>query len=158
MDENALDVLETAMQLEKDGLRFYHQVSENIEDKQVADVFQKLGRDEADHLEFLEMQYESLAKSESWMVFQELYREDETADDRPAHLLDNEKIHHLIHEGMTSAQAVKVGIKLEKDSVRFYELQSKSCGDPSGQQMYLKLMDFEKGHVKDLETLLKKLK
>jgi rubrerythrin len=157
MDENALEVLEKAMQLEKDGLQFYRQAAERIGDEPVAAVFNKLANDESDHLDILESQYESLASHETWMVFQELYKEDEETDSKSTHVFDSEKLHHLIVDGMTPQQAVKVGIKIEKDSIKYYASHAKTCGDPSGVEMFKRLEEFEKEHLLELEKLLKKI-
>ncbi|MFH1403576.1 MAG: ferritin family protein [Candidatus Altiarchaeota archaeon] len=157
MEFNALEVLETAMRLEKDGLRFYKQASEMFDDTLVKSVFKKLAEDEKHHLDTLEAQYESLARFETWMVFQELYKGDEESEAVKPKILDEEKLHHMISDGMTPKQAVKVGIKLEEDSLHYYSKNARDCDEEQGREMFKKLVEFEKQHLDELKKLLKKM-
>ncbi len=158
MTGNALEDIEELMQMEKDIHQFYKQASDRLVDTKVCSVFHKLSRDAIDHLEVLEMQYESLASYETWMVFQELYGSSDEYGEKKKHIFDYEKLHDLIVEGMTSKEAVHIGIKLLKDAIKVYSRQAKTCNDPSGCLMYQKLASFKKEHLSELEKLSHHLK
>ncbi|WP_130808108.1 ferritin family protein [Senegalia massiliensis] len=67
--ENILQILKYAMEMEKQGQRFYQKYKDEIEDKDVKKVFESLADVENDHYNILKKHYDGLSENNNWSSF-----------------------------------------------------------------------------------------
>ena len=117
---NALEVIREAMELEKEGVKFYRKAAKCAKSKGTEKVFNQLSDDEFKHLEKLELVYDNLAENNEWLVMKDLMESDrgETPD------IFNEDFDE---EEIDELEAVELGIKAEEDSIRFYRDAYEKC-------------------------------
>jgi len=70
-DADDLQALSTAMELERDGYRFYGEAAGNAEDETVEAVYRRLQGEESEHFEFLQNTYQYLENSGDWLLWEE---------------------------------------------------------------------------------------
>ena len=58
----------------------------------------------------------------------------------------------------TKAKPLLIALKAESESLNFYQRMAKRSTNPTGRQMFEKLMHEEKKHIKGLEKMLRKIK
>ena len=116
----ALKAIETAIQIEKDGIVFYTRVAERIENPEGKKMFRTLAADEKAHLELFTKVKESLLQENRWLTPDEIR-------ERPLEVL-------------------KKGIEMEEASIKFYTEAMEGTDDPQAREMYRYLIEQEEGH------------
>jgi rubrerythrin len=141
----ALQAIETAIQIEKDGLEFYTEAAKQTADPSGKKMFQSLARDEAAHLKLFETVRESLSKEGNWPSPEEV-----------AAIGPKQRAHPPIFPTGDEVKSVEVpqrelavlqrGIQAEEDSISFYSEARDKTADPDGKALYAYLIEQEKGH------------
>jgi rubrerythrin len=141
----ALKAIETAIQVEKDGLAFYTDAARQIADPGGKRMFESLAADEAAHLSLFETVRESLLKEGRWLPPEQVVAMSPGRFARPP-----------IFPAAGHAGAAKIperqlaalrrGIQAEDESIAFYSEQRDRVGDADGRSMYAYLVEQEKGH------------
>jgi len=151
MDYIIRDLIDIAVQIEQDGAVFYENLSQQAANESARAIFLKLADDERKHREiFLDMREsesgrdKAPADSEIELVIQEIERSGILPESSPNKI---QKIHPL--------NAIKLGIKAEKRTVKFYRHLSGKLKNPSSRKMLKRLIDEEKRHVVQLTELHK---
>jgi len=151
---NILEIFRDAMNLERDGVKFYRKAAKHSKNQKAVEVFKKLADDELQHLESLEVTYDKLVKENEWMVMKDMatpqskeLKTEDVFEDEP------------VNEQYDEADAVERGINAEKDSIALYEKAQKECNiDDAGKcDVFKALVDFEKEHLKALKELKGKM-
>ena len=62
-----LRAIETAIEIEEEGLAYYTKAAEQVDDPKGKRMFQTLARDEAAHLELFKNARRTLTERESWL-------------------------------------------------------------------------------------------
>lgn len=142
---DALKAIETAVQIEKDGLAFYTEAAKQTSDPSGKKMFQSLARDEAGHLKLFETARESLLKEGHW-----------PSPEQVAAISPKRLAHPPIFptgDGVKTAEvperelaALQRGIQAEKDSIAFYSQERDKTNDPDAKAMYAYLIEQEEGH------------
>lgn len=145
------DLLDLAVNLEKEGAEFYEKLSRLAKNKTTKEIFKSFASDELLHAE----------------TFTELKESEPSGKDDP---IDNElkelikEISHeevlpLIHEGDVEnfhpLTAIKLGIKTEKSTVKFYKHILKRMKTEKGKKTLEELIKEEKRHAADLTEMHK---
>lgn len=141
----SLKAIETAIQIEKDGLTFYIQAARQTDDPGGKKMFQSLARDEAGHLKLFETVRESLPKDGHW-----------PSPEQVATISRGQFNHLPIFPKGEETKAAKIperelaalqrGIQAERDSIAFYSQERDKTDDPDGKAMYAYLIEQEEGH------------
>jgi len=151
---NSLQILREAMQIEKDGIRFYKKAVKASKNKRVEDLFRRLAADELDHLEKLEMVYDNLAENNEWLVDKDLM-EAKPRTLEAAAVFENDI---AAEDDMDELEALGRGIKAEEDSIVLYKKALGECQtDGRGCVIFKWLLDFEKNHLKLLRDMRKEI-
>lgn len=142
---DALKAIETAIQIEKDGLAFYTEAAKQISDPNGKKMFQSLARDEAAHLRLFETVRESLPKEGHWPSPEQVAAISQGTFDHPPIFPRGEetKAAEVPERELT---ALRRGIQAEEDSIAFYSQQRDKTDDPDGKAMYAYLIEQEEGH------------
>jgi rubrerythrin len=145
-----LQAIETAIQIEKDGLAFYTEAAEQVHDRKGKQMFLSLARDEAAHLDLFEDAHRALLNGGAW-----------PSPERSSALSPGEysapSIFPLggeleVVERLESQLAVlQQGIEAEEASIAFYADQMSKIEDPDGRAMYVYLIEQEKLHRATLQ-------
>jgi rubrerythrin len=153
---NALEILREAMHIEKEGGKFYTRAAKVCRDRFAAEVFTRLAGDELNHLEKLELVYDNLAENSEWLVEMDLLNPGRKVLEA-TEVFDNDI--SPADDGLDQAGAIDRGIKAEEDSIRLYKKALEGCKGPNagGTAVFKWLLDFEKGHLKELKELKQKL-
>jgi Fur family ferric uptake transcriptional regulator len=138
----ARDALRIAIATERSGLEFYTRAARTTRDARGRRVFQKLADEERDHLSALESRY------------QKLLQQDPQLESRPTFLFFKGAANGLfaaaaeeVARGVDDRQALKIGIRCERTSHRFFKRYGERFEDSTGKQIFLEFADEERGHL-----------
>ena len=138
----ARDALRIAIATERSGLEFYSRATRLTKHARGRRVFQKLADEERDHLSTLEARY------------QRLLQQDPQLESRPTFLFFKGAANGLFAEaaeeiakGVDDRQALKIGIRCERTSHRFFKRYGERFEDTEGKQIFLEFADEERGHL-----------
>jgi len=138
----ARDALRIAIATERSGLEFYTRAARMTRDARGRRVFQKLADEERDHLSALESRY------------QKLLQQDPQLESRPTFLFFKGAANGLfaaaaeeVARGVDDRQALKIGIRCERASHRFFKRYGERFEDSTGKQIFLEFADEERGHL-----------
>jgi len=151
----ARDALRIAIATERSGLEFYSRAAKIARDARGRKVFHDLAMEEKEHLGKLEERYSAL-----------LLR-DPQLESRPTFLFFKGAAHGLFAEGaerllrgVNDQQALKIGIKCERGSHRFFKKYGERFEDSEGKQIFLEFADEERTHldllIRELNALSKR--
>ncbi len=166
MTFNTDELMEMAIQIEKNGKEYYGLMTEKSKNPEVKQVFEYLGREEQSHLENFVKIRERLAKSQAENEFEiaDEYNTPEMFGYLNAmfdgRVFPNLRSHaEIANEINTDEQAIYHAIGFEKDTVLFFQ-EILSILGPSDQNKGLveELIRQEKIHIARLYTLLGNIK
>ena len=143
----ARDALRIAIKTERSGLEFYTRAARITKDARGRRVFRKLAEEEREHLGKLEARYA------------ELLAEDPELESRPTFLFFKGAASGLfaagadeLAKGADDREALRIGIRCERGSHRFFKRYGERFEDSEGKRIFLEFADEEREH---LELLLR---
>lgn len=152
MEENRIAVqrLEMAMQIEREGRKFYLDAAERTEDDKGKAMWRSLARQEALHIQYLSNARRALVEKGQWASFgmegvrflseQEIRRVfPETAEGK-------------VEPSADELAALKTGIEMEIKSRDLYGELATKTKDPQGKDMYEVLARWEETHRRLLQA------
>ncbi|MFQ5886241.1 MAG: ferritin family protein [Anaerolineae bacterium] len=113
----ALDALEKAIRIEKDGRRFYLQAAQRTTDQRGKEIFLSLAHAEGEHLRIVEKQYDSLSKGRGWLALAQATGEVDLG--RPLFPPGREALEKMVRPDDSDLDALLLALGFEIDS---YEL------------------------------------
>ena len=138
----ARDALRIAMATERSGLEFYTRAARIADDSRARQVFKRLANEEEEHLGKLEGRY------------RELLAKDPDLESRPTFLFFKGAASGLFSagtgelvDGIDDKQALKIGIRCERGSHRFFRRYGERFEDSEGKQVFLEFADEEREHL-----------
>ena len=141
----ALKAIETAIQVEKDGLAFYTKAAQQITDPSGQRMFRLLAADEAAHLSLFETVRKSLLEEDRWLP-----------PDQVAAMSPGTFMRPPVFPAVSEMKAVELperqlaalrrGIQAEDESIAFYSEQMDRVDDADGKAMFGYLLEQEQGH------------
>ena len=138
----ARDALRIAIATERSGLEFYSRAARLTKDARGRRVFKRLAEEEQEHLAKLEARY------------QELLAQDPELESRPTFLFFKGAANGLfaagadeLAKGVDDRQALKIGIRCERGSHRFFKRYGERFEDSEGKQIFLEFADEEREHL-----------
>ncbi|MFB0534765.1 MAG: ferritin family protein [Anaerolineae bacterium] len=137
--------IETAIQIEKDGLAFYTEAARQAGDPNGKKMFQSLARDEAAHLRLFETVHESLLKEGHWLSPEQVAAISPKRLDSPPIFPKGDAI-AATETPERELSALRRGIQAEKDSIAFYSQEMDKTEAPDARAMYAYLIEQEEGH------------
>lgn len=153
-DKNkAIDVLKTAILLERRGKAFYTQAARQTESKSAKKIFEMMAEEEDAHIDFLVKQFKSYTDSNQFLKIDEQPEE----DDAVVEIL-TEKVKNEISAAGFEASAISAAIDFENRAIEVYSNRAEESEDPNEKEMYQMLADWEKTHHHLLHKLNEDLK
>ncbi len=153
LDKKTIDVLKTAILLERRGKAFYTQAARNSESKSATKIFEMMAEEEDEHIEFLVKQFKNYSKNNEFQKIEDHPEEDTTATE-----ILTEKVKSEISAAGFEAAAISAAIDFENRAIEVYSNRAKEATDPNEKEMYQMLADWEKTHHKLLYNLNEDLK
>jgi len=151
--DTALDILKTAILLERKGKAFYAQAARNAESKSAKEIFEMMAEEEDQHIDFLTRQAQSYVKDQTFIQPEPRKEEDDTNVE-----ILTEQIKKEINAASFEAAAISAAIDFENRAIKVYSDRAEQASDPVEKEMYQMLADWEKGHHKLLFRLNEELK
>ncbi len=164
MDWNSpLGVLRRAMQIERDGIKFYNEVAERAVGERGRNMFRGLAADEEKHLRLLLFEYKSLESGQGWIdptdgVRDAFYRDlvlDPANPDLPGEEYPEPwPIFTPAREPSLEGDvaALEFGMETEQLSYNLYKRAAEEQTDPAAKQVYELLAREENRHYEILQS------
>lgn len=145
------DLLQIAIKMEREGAEFYRRLEAQATREDSKAIFRKLAEDEIHHERFFtslmqgsEHENVEIDEPELDNILKAIENE-EVLPDAPGEKI--ESIHPL--------QAIKLGVKTEKNTVEFYKFLLKKLDTSEGRRLLEELIEEEKRHSRELTELHK---
>ena len=146
----ARDALRIAIATERSGLEFYTRAARLTKDTRGRRIFKKLATEEKEHLAKLEARYTQLLAT------------DPQLESRPTFLFFKGAANGLfaagadeLVKGVDDRKALRIGIRCERGSHKFFKRYGERFDDSEGKQIFLEFADEEREH---LELLIREYK
>lgn len=152
--QNALDILKTAILLEKRGKSFYETVAGKTDDADVKNIFSIMAKEEQLHIEFLSQHYLQYEKTEKFANVPIKSKADESV----ANMVLDKTITKRISAAGFEAAAISASIDMENKAIEVYSKRAAASTDPEEKALYEFLANWERGHHKILHELNEELK
>lgn len=139
----ARDALRMAIATERSGLEFYTRAARIAQDPRGRQMFEALAGEEQEHLTTLEARY------------RELLAEDPSLEAQPTFLFFKGAANGLFaagaeevqREGVDDLEALRIGIRCERGSHRFFKRYGARFEDSEGKQIFLEFAEEERQHL-----------
>ncbi len=153
IDNSTMDVLKTAILLERRGKAFYTQAARDSKSKSATKIFEMMAEEEDEHINFLVDQFKYYTKNNEFHKIEVHPKEDSTATE-----ILTEKIKSEISAAGFEAAAISAAIDFENRAIAVYSDRAKEATDIEEKKMYQMLADWEGTHHHLLHKLNKDLK
>jgi rubrerythrin len=144
MDNNKLRALKEALKREEEGKAYYQAALMNTTNKLGKSMFEFLIRAEESHIQKINQIYESLEKSGKWTNIILTQEEEKSGKTVCAEALNSLK--ENIKGEVNDIQALKLALKMEDESIKFYQCQAEASEDLLEKKFYLLLVNEETDH------------
>ena len=153
-NKTALDILKTAILLEKRGKAFYETVASKTDDDDVKKIFSIMAQEEQLHIEFLSQHYKNYEQSGSFKDVSMNAKADESVAD----MVLSKEISKRISAAGFEAAAISAAIDMESKAIEVYSNRASESSDPVERKLFDFLANWEKSHHKILHELNEELK
>jgi Fur family ferric uptake transcriptional regulator len=138
----ARDALRVAIATERSGLAFYTRAAKLARDPQGRRVFQNLAQEEKTHLSTLETRYA------------EMIARDPSLETHPTFLFFKGAaagvfaagVEELSREGVDDREALRIGMRCERESHRFFKKYGERFEESEGKRVFLEFAEEERDH------------
>jgi rubrerythrin len=140
-----MDILEFAMQMEKDGERYYHGLEKNSSNKKIGNIFNELAENELTHYEI----FKAMKKGQTPVPA------GTTVIENAKNIfsgLDKEAFKN--REAPAEVETYLKALAMEKKSIEFYEEKSGELKDKAQQSILGKIIEEERRHYFLLENMV----
>jgi rubrerythrin len=156
---NANEVFQMAIEIERNGYRFYQKAHGLVDDQDVKDVFARLATDEIEHEKrFIALKSqlpESAKESTIW--------DPDNETDQYLRMMAGMHVfgfHTTVDDTLGGVEgavgALKLAIQFEKDSITFFLAMQDATEGKKGRELIAQLIEEEKRHLKELSIALMK--
>lgn len=152
-ESKAIEILKTALLLEKRGKAFYTKVANQAADPDVKQIFEIMAEEEDEHIRILSEQFVHLKQHQQ---FKEV-KLPKGSDDTASEILSG-NIKDKISAASYEAAAISSAIDMENRAIEVYSERAKQAEDPEEKKLYQWLSNWEKGHHQILFELDNDLK
>jgi rubrerythrin len=154
MAKSAVDILKTAILLERRGKAFYTTAARQSESEAARKIFTMMAEEEDEHINFLSKQFSELQKTGKFSVNDV----EEPADDTEVVMILTEQVKKEISAAGFEAAAISAAIDFENRAIAVYQGRADEATDPNEKDMYQMLADWERTHHHLLHRLNEDLK
>ena len=149
-EEKALELLDKAMETEREGIRVYEEAAAKAQDVKAREIFQMLAEAERRHLSLIEGTKKDVGKaysSHAWKgdFISEIGKELEVIGRQYIPKSTDEVV------SASALDSLNIGIKVEQDSIVFYSDAQTKVADPGVAHLFNILLLSERAHLLLLE-------
>ncbi len=152
-ENNTLDILKSAILLEKKGNAFYQNVADRITEPSVKQFFEFMAVEELKHIEMLSQQFKSYQA-------EGLFLSSDSMDTR-SHVEPSSVLTKNIQEKITAAgfeaAAISAAMAMEQRAINLYSDRAATTTDADERALYEWLAEWERGHLQLLNNMDKEL-
>ncbi|MCP4553435.1 MAG: ferritin family protein [Bacteroidetes bacterium] len=152
--KSAIDVLKTAILLERRGKVFYTTIAKQTGSTAVRKIFTMMAEEEDEHINFLSRQFANYEKNNEFLKNDSETKIDDTAI---VEILTTE-VKKQISAASFEAAAISAAIDFENRAIEVYSSRAETATDQNEKEMYRMLADWEKTHHHLLHRLNEDLK
>jgi rubrerythrin len=136
------EAIKTAIQLEKDGRKFFQQAAQETSNELGKKMFQKLAADEVRHLVTFEKMFKTLADPETW---RELLKSGSPRERMPffAEKVENRS---PAEKGADEVSALRQALEVERKAIDFFKRVSQEAHDPEASRIFQLIAEEEVSH------------
>jgi rubrerythrin len=135
--------LQMAIQMEKDGKKFYEDAAQKAKSDGTKEIFTYLAKGEVYHIQRIEEIYGALQKNPSWT---EAMCEFSPPQEDPKIFSAALAKGNMGTGDADDLKALDIGLKMEQQSIDFYQRLAKQAQDPMERRFLLSLVNEERGH------------
>jgi len=150
----ARDALRVAIATERSGLAFYTRGSRLVKDARGRKVFEKLAAEESEHLATLEARYRELVAGQPELEGQPAF----LFFTQAARGLFAGGVEELEADGVGDREALRIGIRCERESHRFFKQYGERFEESEGKRVFLEFTEEERAHfdllVREFRSLI----
>jgi len=150
----SIEIIKTAILMEKRGMAFYQKVAEQSESKAVREFFNLMAAEEEKHIDVLSQQFKSFHDQNKFLASMDAYQ---ISSDFTSKILTQEVKNEISSAGFEAA-AISAAIAMEKSAVALYSDRAGNSDNPEEKQLYDWLAGWEKEHLNFLIEIEKELK
>ncbi len=154
---NAKEVFQMAIEIERNGYRFYQKAQDLVDDTDVKDVFARLATDEIEH----EKRFIALKSQLPESAKQSTVWDPDNETDQYLQMMAGMHVfgpHTTLDDALGDIEnavgALKLAIQFEKDSITFFLAMQDATEEKKGRELIGQLVEEEKGHLKKLSIEL----
>ncbi len=147
---DALKVIELAIEREQKGNSFYSKAASTTKAVDGSRMFTWLAKEELGHLKHLEEIRQSLIKTGSFPRVNDKAAGISDPLDKTGFPWASDAVGE-VKADTKELEALRIGINAEKEDIAFYSKAAKEASDPDVKEMFNKLVAVEKGHQELLE-------
>ena len=152
-DDRTIEILKSAILLEKRGQAFYGKVAEQASGQAVKEFFEMMADEEIKHVEVLSEQFKAYRQNKKFDPG--LY--DENSSGTIASRVLTAQLKSELSAADYEAAAIAAAMSMEKNAVTLYSNRAAEAEDPNEQKLYQWLADWEKQHLHFLSEIDKEL-
>lgn len=152
-ESKAIEILKTALLLERRGKAFYTKVADQATDPDVQQIFEIMADEEEEHIKTLSEQFVHYTQHHRFKEVKLPKGSGDTASE-----ILSLKVKQKISAAGYEAAAISSAIDMETRAIRVYTERAKQAEDPEEKKFYQWLADWEKGHHQILFELNTELK
>jgi rubrerythrin len=147
-EKKEIEILKTAILLEKQGRAFYQRVSRDTDSRAVSELFSIMAEEEGKHIEHLSKQFSSFSTTGEFL-------EKEAGEGNGSTIREilSSEIRNQISAASFEAAAISAAIEMENRAVSVYGGRAKASDDPRERKLYEWLAQWESGHLKFLAKI-----
>ncbi len=138
----ALEAIEIAIKIEEEGINFYTEAAEKVEDKAARKMFLNLANDEQKHLLLFRSVRQSLLEKGEWPPITTL-----PTGHLPDYIFPTPEEKEKIEIPQHHQEILRKGMEIEEASIKFYTEQLDKSSSEEARQVYRFLVEQEKGHL-----------
>lgn len=143
------DAIKGAIRLEIDGRKFFYHAAEITEHERGKKMFTFLAQEETRHLDTFADLFSRILKREDW---KEYVRAQDVKGEAP--LIGKLRRSMRREEGKGEVEALRIGMELEQNAIRFFEEAAREADDPVAKKIFREISEEEKFHYDLLQAQL----
>lgn len=148
----AVTALKFALQTERDGYRFYREAAEKTREVGGKEMFERIANDETVHEQILSEQLRSLKETGRWSAVEVKIQQADTRVRKEGPIFSPDRLAREVGDYTYELSALRMAFLIEKDSIAFYTKAAENTSDPTGRSTFLGLAEWEKTHLRALES------
>ena len=152
-DDRTIEILKSAILLEKRGQAFYGKVAEQASGQAVKEFFEMMADEEIKHVEVLSEQFKAYRQNKKFDPG--LY--DENSSGNIASRVLTAQLKSELSAADYEAAAIAAAMSMEKNAITLYSDRAAEAEDPNEKRLYQWLADWEKQHLHFLSEIDKEL-